>query len=105
MNNNRSNILTAMVESELELLQRHVNMLCIIREHQPIGIIKLSELTNYPQHKVRYSLRMLERESLIAPSPNGAVTTEKIDSYISKLKENINNIEETIKEIKKSLIC
>src|SRR5216117_4552215 len=35
-----------------------------IMENQPIGIIRLSELLNFPQHKVRYSLRILEQEGL-----------------------------------------
>lgn len=102
--NEKNHILTGMVESELELLLRHVNMLSIIKNHQPIGIIKLSDITKYPQHKVRYSLRMLEREGLIKPSPSGAVTTKKYDSFILKLKEDIVSIEKTIKSIKKSII-
>lgn len=104
-NNDKRCPLTAMVESELELLHRHVNMLCIIKEHQPIGIIKLSEITKYPQHKVRYSLRMLEKEGLIFPSPNGAMTTVKIDVFISNLMQCTDNIESIVKEIKNSIIC
>jgi len=37
-------------------------MLKIIMDDGPLGIIKLSELTDFPQHKVRYSLRVLEEE-------------------------------------------
>ena len=64
-------ILTNKIESEIELLERHVKMLNAIMEHEPIGIIRLSELLDIPQHKVRYSLRILEQEGLINPSPEG----------------------------------
>ena len=66
----RRSALTSKIESEVKLLQRHVAMLKAIMENQPIGIIRLSELLNFPQHKVRYSLRILEQEGLIKPSRN-----------------------------------
>jgi predicted transcriptional regulator len=75
----RRSALTSKIESEVKLLQRHVAMLKAIMENQPIGIIRLSELLNFPQHKVRYSLRILEQEGLIKPSPEGAVTTDKLE--------------------------
>src|SRR5213596_899769 len=61
-------------------------MLKAIMENQPIGIIRLSELLNFPQHKVRYSLRILEQEGLIKPSPEGAVTTDKLEEFLDYLK-------------------
>jgi hypothetical protein len=54
-----NSVLTSKIESEIELLQRHVQMLKAIMDNEPIGIIRLSELLVYPQHKVRYSLRIL----------------------------------------------
>src|SRR5207237_1039593 len=63
-------------------------MLKAIMENQPIGIIRLSELLNFPQHKVRYSLRLLEQAGLITSSPEGAGprlgTTEEETSLPSK---------------------
>ena len=41
-------ILTNKIESEIELLERHVKMLNAIMEHEPIGIIRLSELSGHP---------------------------------------------------------
>lgn len=70
--------LTNRLESEVNLLERHVEMLKTIKNNQPIGIIRLAELLGHPQHKVRYSLRILEQEGLILPSPDGAITTGKI---------------------------
>jgi predicted transcriptional regulator len=63
-------VLTSKIETEIELLQRHVAMLKAIMDNEPIGIIRLSEMLEHPQHKVRYSLRILEQEGLPRP-PEG----------------------------------
>lgn len=95
--------LTGRLEYELELLERHVAMLKIIMKNEPIGIIKLSNLSHFPQHKVRYSLRILEHDGLIQPSPDGAVLTTKCKVFMPKLNNILNDMEKTIKEIKKTV--
>ena len=67
------------------------------------GIIKLSELTKHPQHMVRYSLRILEQEGLIEPSPHGAVTTDVIKKAIPQLKIKLKDMNKTIDTLIKSL--
>ncbi|MGD0818376.1 MAG: hypothetical protein ABR986_08285 [Methanomassiliicoccales archaeon] len=96
-------ILTNKIESEIELLERHVKMLNAIMEHEPIGIIRLSELLDIPQHKVRYSLRILEQEGLINPSPEGAVTTEKLQTFFTDLKDILQHMDETVNALRTSL--
>jgi predicted transcriptional regulator len=96
-------ILTNKIESEIELLERHVKMLNAIMEHEPIGIIRLSELLDIPQHKVRYSLRILEQEGLINPSPEGAVTTEKLQTFFADLKDILQHMDETVNALRTSL--
>ena len=98
-----SSALTGRIEYELELLQRHVQILKIIINNEPIGIIKLSNLSQFPQHKVRYSLRILEQEGLIEPSPDGAVTTEKFKKFMPKLNNILTGMKNTIHDIKKSI--
>jgi len=56
------------LEQEIELIVRHTTILKLVIEQGPIGIMKLSELSGHPQHKVRYSLRILEQQNLIKPS-------------------------------------
>ena len=96
-------VLTSVIETEIDILKRHVSVLKTLKEHQPMGIIKLSEITNYPQHMVRYSLRILEQDGLVEPSPQGAVTTDKVNDAMNNLKKTLNNIcktaEDLIKEI------
>jgi predicted transcriptional regulator len=96
-------ILTSKIESEIELLERHVTMLKAIMEHEPIGIIRLSEQLNVPQHKVRYSLRILEQEGLIAPSPEGAITTEKLPLFFNDLRTILTSMDETVNKLRTSL--
>ena len=96
-------VLTSKIEAEMELLQRHVEMLKAIMDNEPIGIIRLSEMLQYPQHKVRYSLRILEQEELIEPSPDGAVTTEKIQEFLDGLKETLDSMSMTVNELRGSL--
>jgi len=85
-------ILTSVIETELDILKRHIDVLKTLKDNQPMGIIKLAELTNYPQHMVRYSLRILEQDGLIEPSPQGAITTDAVDETILSLKKSLNEI-------------
>ena len=96
-------VLTSVIETELEILKRHVDVLKTLQKNQPMGIIKLSELTNYPQHMVRYSLRILEQDGLVEPSSQGAVTTGDLPKTMSKLKKTLKNISETAEDLIKKL--
>jgi len=96
-------VLTSVIETELDILKRHVDVLKTLKEHQPMGIIKLSEITDYPQHMVRYSLRILEQEGLIEPSPQGAVTTENVEKTINLIKSILDEIYKKATDIKKRI--
>ena len=99
----RRSALTSKIEAEVKLLERHVAMLQAIMENQPIGIIRLSELMKFPQHKVRYSLRILEQEGLIKPSPEGAVTTDRLPEFLDYLKGVLDGMLTTVQLLRKSI--
>jgi hypothetical protein len=42
-------VLTSKIETEIDLLQRHVAMLKAIMDNEPIGIIRLAEMLKYPE--------------------------------------------------------
>ena len=88
---------------ELELLERHILMLKITEENQPVGIIRLSEILNIPKHKVRYSLRLLEKEGLISPSTEGARVTERYDEYMKDVESKLDDIVEMVERLKTEL--
>ncbi len=98
-----SSALTSRIESEIQLLRRHVGMLKAIMENEPIGIIRLSEMMDFPQHKVRYSLRILEQEGLIIPSENGAVTTDKLQPFLDHLKVILDEMNSTVADLRSGL--
>ena len=74
------------------MLERHLQVLRMVIGSEPIGIVKMSNETGYPHHKVRYSLRVLEEESLIEPSSQGAVTTEHTRGFIEDLDSKVDTI-------------
>ena len=90
--------------SEINILGRHLEVLKAVKENEPIGIIRLSQLTNLPQHSVRYSLRILEQEGLIEPSKSGAITTDKVHEVLGTLESTLEDLATTLKTYKKKLI-
>jgi len=93
-------MLTDGVESELELLERHIIILKVVIQNGPIGIMKMSEETGIPNHRVRYSLRVLEQESLIIPSTSGAVATDEAKKFIRDFGSVITRLSEKLNDIK-----
>ena len=88
---------------ELELLERHILMLKITKENQPVGIIRLSEILDIPKHKVRYSLRLLEKEGLISPSTEGARVTDRYDDYMKDVESKLDDIVKMVERLKTEL--
>ena len=95
--------ITSVAEKEINLLTRHINVLKTVKEHGPIGIIRLSQMTGQPQHMIRYSLRTLEKDGIITPSPNGAVVTDRIHETLGTLEETLNEFSSTMEDLKKKL--
>ena len=95
--------LTDRLRRDLDLLHRRITVLKAVEEHQPIGIIRLSELLGFPEHKVRYVLRVLEQEGLARPSRGGAVATRKVKQFREKLRVVLNEMKETVETLKNSL--
>lgn len=80
------------IQEDISLASRHIEVLRAVSGHQPIGIIKLSELLTVPQHRIRYSLRVLEGSGYIRASSAGAMATPKAKEMFSRLNENIDGI-------------
>ncbi|SNR32392.1 hypothetical protein [Halorubrum vacuolatum] len=84
------------LEKEVDMLERHLQVLKMVIENEPIGIVKMSNETGYPHHKVRYSLRVLEEENLIEPSSQGAITTERTHEFVDELGEKLDQTVEKL---------
>ena len=88
------------LEKEVDMLERHLTVLEMVKEDEPIGIVKMSNETGYPHHKIRYSLRVLEDENLIKPSSQGAISTEETDEFIESLNGKIDEMEDRLTDMK-----
>ncbi|QLH82855.1 winged helix-turn-helix transcriptional regulator [Halosimplex pelagicum] len=80
--------LTKQVEKE----ERDLQILEAVIESGPIGIVRLSEETDVPEHKVRYSLRMLEDDELIEPTPNGAIPADGLGERVAEMNDGIDDL-------------
>lgn len=80
------------LKNEIELATRHIEVLAAVSRYQPIGIIKLAELLEMPQHRIRYSLRILENLGYIRASSTGAVATEQAKNLFYDLDSDIEDI-------------
>jgi predicted transcriptional regulator len=100
--NNRSTV-TSVAEKELFLLSRHLDVLKTVKDHGPIGIIRLSKMTGQPQHMIRYSLRTLERDGIISPSPQGAIVTDKIHKTLGTIESTLNEFSTTVQDLKNKI--
>ncbi len=99
----RGNALTDRMRKDLDLLRRHVTLLKVVEERQPVGIIRLAKLSGYPQHHVRYTLRILEQEGLVRPSRRGAVITAKVKRFREKLWVLLGEMKRAVESLKNSL--
>lgn len=88
------------LENQVEKEQRDVRILRAVIEHGPIGIVRLSEETGLPEHKVRYSLRMLEEDELIDPTPEGAVAVEDIDERVEEINAGLDRLADRVAGLK-----
>ncbi len=89
------------VKGEIELMQRHIEVLQTVVENQPIGIMKLSELLELPFHRIRYSLRVLEQMGYIRASPAGAVATSEAEQLLEHLDKEIEDMVALLKAMKR----
>ncbi|WP_292730138.1 hypothetical protein [Methanoculleus sp.] len=91
----------AKLKSEIELISRHLEVIRAVVEHQPIGIMKISEVLDLPYHRVRYSLRILEQEGYIRASPAGAVATALAADLLDGLEGEVDELIGLLETIKK----
>jgi len=82
------------------MLERHLQVLRMVIENEPIGIVKMSNETGYPHHKVRYSLRVLEEENLIEPSSQGAITTDHTAEFVDDLDEKLDDTVDKLRDMR-----
>ena len=103
MEEKEKTLITRVAERELDLLGRHIDVLNKVKEQGPIGIIRLSQLTGQLHHMIRYSLRTLEKDGMILPSPRGAMLTENAIASLDELYSSLESINTTVMKLKEKI--
>ncbi|MFC7046232.1 hypothetical protein ACFQH6_13145 [Halobacteriaceae archaeon GCM10025711] len=84
---------------EVAIVSRHLQILQLVDRDGPIGIVRLSKRTDHPHHKVRYSLRVLEENDLVEPTPQGAVLTTGGESFVDDAAGRIAGLETRVTSV------
>ncbi|MBO4247462.1 winged helix-turn-helix transcriptional regulator [Halomicrobium sp. IBSBa] len=85
---------------QVEKERRDLQILEAVIEHGPIGIASLAEVAEIPEHKVRYSLRMLENDELVQPTPEGAVPADDIEARIATMNQGLERLHDRTETLK-----
>lgn len=88
------------LNKEAEMLERHLQVLQIVLREDPIGIVRIADETGYPHHKIRYSLRVLEEESFIEPTKQGATTTQEAETFVETFDGSIDDLQKNLESTK-----
>lgn len=80
------------INGEVELLERHLSVMRVVAHQGPIGIMRLTEELSQPQHRIRYSLRVLEQMQYIKATPSGAVATPKAHEMLSNFDSDLDTL-------------
>ena len=88
------------LEDQVEKEERDIEILRVVLEQGPIGIVRIAEETDLPEHKVRYSLRMLENDGLIEPTPEGAIPGDEVADQLAGHNEGIDRLVERLEAMK-----
>ena len=88
---------------DVELLERHISILKTVKGTQPVGLIRLSEMTGIPKHRVRYSLKLLEQQGIIIATPEGATVSDRYDGFMNEISSYIDELATRIGELRELL--
>ena len=88
---------------DVELLERHISILKTVKGNQPVGLIRLSEMTGIPNHRVRYSLKLLEQQGIIVATPEGATVSDRYDGFMNEISSYIDELATRIGKLRELL--
>ncbi|WP_458188199.1 hypothetical protein [Haladaptatus sp. NG-WS-4] len=80
------------LDHELDLLERAYRTLSLVRTHEPVGIRRISTVSDYEHHEVRTAFRLLEEEGLLEATPVGAVTTDAAEQALEEFDDDIDDV-------------
>lgn len=91
------------LDEDLELLERHISILRTVKDNQPVGLIRLSEMTGIPKHRVRYSLKILEQQGIIVATPEGATVSDGYGSFMDDMAASVEALADKVATLRDML--
>ena len=91
------------LRDQVEKESRDLSILGAVIDDGPIGIVRLAEETGIPEHKVRYSLRMLEDDGLVQPTPQGALPADDIAERVAEINTGLDRLIERLEELEAAI--
>ena len=91
------------ITRDIANLRRHISIIENLLKEQPQGIIRISQETGIPRHKIRYSLRMLEHDNIILASKEGAIISPDFINSKERVLEESDQVVEEINSLNQSL--
>jgi len=91
------------LRDQVEKESRDLSILGAVIDDGPIGIVRLAEETEIPEHKVRYSLRMLEDDGLVEPTPQGAIPVDDIDERVAEINAGLDRLVGRLEELEAAI--
>ncbi len=91
------------LRDQVEKESRDLSILGAVIDDGPIGIVRLAEETGIPEHKVRYSLRMLEDDGLVEPTPQGAIPVDDIEDRVADINAGLDRLIERLEELEAAI--
>jgi len=91
------------LRNQVDKESRDLAILGSVIDNGPIGIVRLAEETGIPEHKVRYSLRMLEDDELVEPTPQGAVAADDIGERVADINGGIDGLVDRLEELEAAI--
>ena len=92
------------LNDDLDLLERHISILRTVKDNQPVGLIRLSEMTGIPKHRVRYSLKIMEQQGIIVATPDGAVVSDGYDDFMTRVAESVEALAGKVAALRDGLL-
>ncbi|MHB1493485.1 MAG: transcriptional regulator [Thermoplasmataceae archaeon] len=104
----KANILFKEIDENLDTVRRHLSIVQTLLKDQPAGIIKISKLTGLADHKIRYSLKILEKDGIVIASKEGAMLSPEFiqdkDSIVDQSSKILKKCSALNKQIRKTFI-
>ena len=91
------------IRRDIANLRRHISIIENLLKEQPQGIIRISQETGIPRHKIRYSLSMLEHDNIIMASKEGAIISPEFIESKERVLEESEQVVEEINRLNQSL--